>query len=552
MSYFLCGTVVAVVVCALPSFSQELGEPMATGIMLGRMMSKVGVMVSQVVEHHLSGCHLVIITSSCDSPVTSTILRVAGTRVIVAVESFFIHEPQPPMDNPLQDSSAATPQSPSWQHVSQKRSYVDPLRQHQTPQDQLSVDNLLQGLWGDSRTTCRGLILDLTSSRNTTHLALRLVEMSGLWRLPETVVIAIGGRAGVRAVLLHHSLRNTVHALYLALHHDLNLALHHTSLHVLHHASLHAPLQLNYLSLWKPFVNLASTNSGVRVYRRCLYSNNGEADVQIVHNLNINSLDLPWDDLLQERFQNFMGHKMRIVTATVVSPYLDYQRVSEAPGTAVMLVDSLDTRLIYTFADKLNFTFDVHEAVNRTWGVEINGTFTGSIGLLQREEMDFTTLTAPTAKRTKVVEFFIAYPSDTFTITSLKPTLLPKYLALIRPFEGVTIVSLGKEIEPIPSSHVEPQHGSMFKNNELAARATTTIYTLTPLKVYLERSQGKLWVALLVSVVGWGVILWLLQRAWQWVAGGRPVALNTTILYAWGALLQNLPSEPSASLAGKP
>nr|XP_045610234.1 uncharacterized protein LOC123765603 [Procambarus clarkii] len=151
------------------------------------------------------------------------------------------------MDNLLQDSSAATPQSPCWQHVSQQRLNVDPLRQHQTPQDQLGGDNLLQGLWGDSRTTCRGLILDLTSSSNTSHLALRLVEMSGLWRRPETVVIAIGGRAGVRSLLLHHSLRNTVHALYLALHHDLNLALQNGT---------YSPLQFNYLSLWKPLVQL--------------------------------------------------------------------------------------------------------------------------------------------------------------------------------------------------------------------------------------------------------------------------------------------------------
>ncbi|XP_069182983.1 glutamate receptor ionotropic, delta-1-like [Procambarus clarkii] len=241
----------------------------------------------------------------------------------------------------------------------------------------------------------------------------------------------------------------------------------------------------------------ASTDGGVRVYRRCLYCNNGDPDVQLLHNLNVYSPDLPWDDLFQESLKDFMGNKMKVVTASVDLPYLDYQRVSETPGTAIVLTDSTDARLIHTFAHKLNFTFDVHEDVNRTWGVETNGTFTGNIGLLQREQMEFSTVSIPTAKRLKAVDYLIAYSADSLSITSLKPSLLPKYLALIRPLEG------------------------------------------------------KLWVMLLVTVVIWGVTLWLLQRAWQWVTGGRPVALNATILYAWGALLQNLPSQPSATFSGR-
>ncbi|XP_069169896.1 glutamate receptor ionotropic, delta-1-like [Procambarus clarkii] len=62
---------------------------------------------------------------------------------------------------------------------------------------------------------------------------------------------------------------------------------------------------------------------------------------------------------------------------------------------------------------------------------------------------------------------------------------------------------------------------------------------------------GELWVALLLSVVMWGVTLWLLQRAWQKVAGGHPVGLITSLLYGYGALLQNLPSDPSVSVSGR-
>lgn len=41
-------------------------------------------------------------------------------------------------------------------------------------QDQLSQDQLLQGLWGDTTTTCRAMIIDLTGSNNsTTHTLFR-------------------------------------------------------------------------------------------------------------------------------------------------------------------------------------------------------------------------------------------------------------------------------------------------------------------------------------------------------------------------------------------
>lgn len=42
------------------------------------------------------------------------------------------------------------------------------------------------------------------------------METLGLWKLPETTVIVVGGKAKVETVLLHPSFRNTVHALYLA------------------------------------------------------------------------------------------------------------------------------------------------------------------------------------------------------------------------------------------------------------------------------------------------------------------------------------------------
>ncbi|KAG7162411.1 putative Proteasome subunit alpha type-2-like 12 [Homarus americanus] len=95
----------------------------------------VGVMVGQVVKHHLTGCHLVLITTTQHSHVFSSIIRHMG----VGVEAGVVVEA-------------------GWV----------------LSQDQLTQDHLLQGLWGDDRTTCWGLILDLTNSNsNDTYLTLR-------------------------------------------------------------------------------------------------------------------------------------------------------------------------------------------------------------------------------------------------------------------------------------------------------------------------------------------------------------------------------------------
>lgn len=70
--------------------------------------------------------------------------------------------------------------------------------------------------------------------------------------------------------------------------------------------------------------------------------------------------------------------------------------------------------------------------------MEKNGTYDGMMGLLQREEKDFCTVAGPSSGRLKVTEYARGYPSDMVTVTSLKPTLLPQYLSIIRPFSGVS------------------------------------------------------------------------------------------------------------------
>ncbi|KAG7162361.1 putative Proteasome subunit alpha type-2-like 9 [Homarus americanus] len=121
--------VAATVVSGAPVDSQEVGGP------VGQVGVDVGVMVGQVVEHHFTGCHLVLITTTQHSHASASIIRhmSVGVEAGVVVEAGWV-----------------------------------------LSQDQLTQDHLLQGLWGDTRTTCRALILDLITN-NGTDLALRYV-----------------------------------------------------------------------------------------------------------------------------------------------------------------------------------------------------------------------------------------------------------------------------------------------------------------------------------------------------------------------------------------
>ncbi|XP_071531492.1 glutamate receptor ionotropic, delta-1-like [Panulirus ornatus] len=227
-----------------------------------------------------------------------------------------------------------------------------------------------------------------------------------------------------------------------------------------------------------------------------MYCDDGEADLQFIHFGSNASFIQRTTDLFNEQTGNLMGHTLRVVTVTYF-PYMDFNRDNEEPGTSVTPKDSVDTRLLTTFTRTLNFTYEIYEDPEKAFGREKEGKFDGMIGQLQREEADFCTISAPSTKRMKVVQYLWAYPADLMTVISLKPSLLPKHLSLIRPFER------------------------------------------------------ELWFAVVVSVVAWGVILWLLQRAWRWVSRGRGVRLSTAFMYGWGALLEQPHYDPSISTSGR-
>ncbi|KAK4308726.1 hypothetical protein Pmani_019588 [Petrolisthes manimaculis] len=248
----------------------------------------------------------------------------------------------------------------------------------------------------------------------------------------------------------------------------------------------------------------------LKVYRRSLYMRNGEAGVQHVlttnlSSININSINkqhillnstLFFSD--NDPFLNFEGHKLRVVT-TMYFPYVAYRKEGEGPGTPVVFTDSLDGRLYQTLSPALNFTYEVHEEPNRTWGTETNGVFSGMMGQLQREECDLCTMTALNPSRQANFHLAEAYPADGLVLISRKPDLLPPYLSLVRPF------------------------------------------------------SGEVWVSLLMGVALFGVSFWALLRVLRLcIVGGREVTFVTALLYSWGALLERSPPHPtSVSFTGR-
>ncbi|XP_063884806.1 probable glutamate receptor [Scylla paramamosain] len=248
------------------------------------------------------------------------------------------------------------------------------------------------------------------------------------------------------------------------------------------------------------------TFQGVSVYRRCLYCSGGDVGVTFVHRWNLSlqaerhhymKIATLYPYLLNESLRDMNGHKFRVTTLPNF-PYTDYRRDSEEHGYTVTPRDSLNGRFLDTFAAVFNFTYVMRENPTRSFGyLGDDGQYSGMVGELQREEAELCMILAPTAARFEVIDYLRLEPADTLVILSLKPTLLPAHLSLLRPF-------------------------------------TTS-----------------LWIALLACMVAWGLVLWLLQRAWRLLTQGFDITLPTALTYSWGALLEKPPADPSVNTSGQ-
>ncbi|XP_050689718.1 probable glutamate receptor [Eriocheir sinensis] len=192
--------------------------------------------------------------------------------------------------------------------------------------------------------------------------------------------------------------------------------------------------------------------------------------------------------------EGFHGHRFRVVGMEYF-PYISYTRQESG---ALRLTDSLNTRMITHLAELLNFTYEVKEPDDSQWGLEADGgNWTGIVGTLQHEKADFSMDLTLTHQRAAVVDFCRVYIDENLVILSLKPRPPPEYLSLIRPFES------------------------------------------------------KVWVTTMVSVMVWGVTLWLLLRIRHRTSKGRRFDLKSALFYSWGLLLEDKPNEPPDNPTGQ-
>ncbi|XP_068227720.1 probable glutamate receptor [Palaemon carinicauda] len=169
---------------------------------------------------------------------------------------------------------------------------------------------------------------------------------------------------------------------------------------------------------------------------------------------------------------------------------MDYTVDSKEEASTVTPKDSMDFRMLTAFAGVLNFTYEIRAPWDMQWGNPLgNGNWSGLVGTLQHEKADFSTVMAPNSGRLAVLSHSRAYIADTLVVTSLKPRPLTQYLLVVRPFEV------------------------------------------------------EVWLSLLITIIVWGLTLWLLQKALSRMLGERSMDPISAIFYGLGLLLEDPPSE---------
>ncbi|KAK4321805.1 hypothetical protein Pmani_007432 [Petrolisthes manimaculis] len=153
-----------------------------------------------------------------------------------------------------------------------------------------------------------------------------------------------------------------------------------------------------------------------------------------------------------------------------------------------------------------NGRYATREEPERSWGLkEANGQYSGIVGQLQREEYDMCTLITISPDRNKVMSHARAYPSDAFTLISLKPALLPKYLSFVRPFSSIVWSSL---------------------------------------------VIGAVVFGLTLLVIQW-VLVWAINKVGGGDVGEKETTSTTSQLFIWAALVGQSSTEVSENLTGR-
>ncbi|XP_064086074.1 glutamate receptor ionotropic, kainate glr-3-like [Macrobrachium nipponense] len=308
-------------------------------------------------------------------------------------------------------------------------------------------------LFGVFDSTRHLVVVDTTSRENDG--VFRFLEAAQLWLWPEALIFLVGNKKEVRSSLFRPVFRNSIRSLY--------------------------------LGLPEESLQNEGSNMSLTLYSRCLYCRNGKGKIQILAAWYLGSRQPNISDPFLYQMRTLEGHLLKITTMPFF-PYINFKLDLENLDKPVVLLDSLDQRIVEALSSALNFTYEIRPVQDLSIGNLLkNGTWTGLFGDMQRGRADFTFTTSTNPERLTVTDLVRTIEADTLVIVSRKPQLLPQYLVIIRPF------------------------------------------TL------------EVWVYLIISIMLWGVALWLLERTRSNMTGDKSMSLDWSIFYSWAVMLDDTP-----------
>ncbi|XP_076049370.1 uncharacterized protein LOC143030050 [Oratosquilla oratoria] len=384
------------------------------------------------------------------------------------------------------------------------------------PKGGVSPVSALQGLLQEKngRWTCNAIVL-YAPSRNQADQIARLLEEAEFFLYPEVYLMWVGLSHLVHRILTYSILRNTIYALYLGLQlKDQPLELHLESqslvLDALHSPEVRGvvpivqsrtvPRDLYHGFRFKRSARRPGTGAGVvvQVYGRCLFCHEGEVEVQRLDEWSPKTGFTRGVPVFFNQFGDFHGYQMKIVTMPWF-PLIALELDPEDPFGPAKPLDSLDFRMLSSIARNLNFTYQYRKPADNQWGQSTDtGNWTGIVGELQYHFGDMSMMLSWMEKRLPIVSYSRIYTSEPLVMLTSRAKPLPQWLALVRPF------------------------------------------------------KGDMWMSIIVSVLGAGLVLWVLQKVYHGLSGDpRSMSIEGALLATWAILLEDPPTRQPKNISGQ-
>ncbi|XP_069994245.1 probable glutamate receptor [Penaeus vannamei] len=145
------------------------------------------------------------------------------------------------------------------------------------------------------------------------------------------------------------------------------------------------------------------------------------------------------EDLFVDRFESFRGYEFQLGTWFDDFPYLHQSKIKPegyGDGVEVEMLDAMARVLDF----KYNFTT---EPPDLKWGAFENGSWTGMLGMVHREEKNFTVnYFVITGERVDAFDASVSYWMEGFGMSMLSPPPLPKWRGTYYSFTPFVWLSL--------------------------------------------------------------------------------------------------------------